>query len=140
MFYECDFGRHKGCDGGAILFCVLFQIEKCHKHLCDIVFWVVLPLSVGLLTFLQVGLCRFEVCLERRPGLFLIQLGAQGPAVYLKISCLCNEAVCDVDDLSLCYWLTRCSFVINAPIKPLVEDFEWFIGILCLPELYVVLR
>ena len=82
-----------------------------------------------MLPSLQVGLSLDEVHLEQRPGLFLLQLGAPGPAVFLKLPHFRNEAVGDADNLSLCDGLARRGRLVNALIKPRVEAFEWFVRI-----------
>ena len=97
-------------------------------------------LSGGFLPFLQVSLRLDEVCLERRPGLLLLRIGVPGPSVFLKLSRFCDKAVCDADNLSLSYWIVHRGRVINALFKPRVEAFEWFIGIIGLPEISVILR
>ena len=37
-------------------------------------------------------MCLNEVRLERRPGIFVLRLGAQGPAVFLKLTIFRDEA------------------------------------------------
>ena len=139
LFCYCSVVSRKVCDGGAILRCGLCQIGKFHGHIWDVVRCVVPPLLGGLLLFPQVGLRLDEVRLERCPGIFLLRLGPPGPSVFLKISCFCDEAVCNAYDLSLCYGLTRRGHIINTLVKPCVEAFEWFIGIVILPELRFIL-
>ena len=60
------------------------------------------PLTGGLLLFAQVGLRFNEVGLELSPGIFRIRLGAPGPTVFLTLTCLREEAICDTYDLSRC--------------------------------------
>ena len=78
--------------------------------------------------------------LEQRPGLILLRLGLPGPAVFLKLSRFCDEAVGDADDLSLFYGIARRNCVVDTLVKPCVEDFEWFVRIVGLPEIPSVLR
>ena len=78
--------------------------------------------------------------LERRPSIFLLQLGAPGPAVFLKLPRFRDKAVCNADDIYLYDGIACRSCVVNALVKPRVESFKWFVGILVLPELPVVLR
>ena len=63
-----------------------------------------------------------------------------GPAVFLKLPRFRDEPVGNADDLSLCDWLARRSCVVNELVKPRVEAFKWFVGIVGLPDLPVVLR
>ena len=98
------------------------------------------PLVGGLLTFLQVSLRLDEVRLEQSPGIFLLRLGAPGPAVFLKLPCFRDEAVDDADNLSLYDGLARRGCIVKALVQTCVEAFEWFVGIVGLPELPVVLR
>ena len=100
---------------------------------------MVYPLLGGLLTFPQVRMRLDEVHLGRRSGLFLIQLGAPGPAVFLKFPSLWDKAVGNADDFSLCDGLTRRGRVVNVLVQTRVEDFEWFVNIVGLLELPVVL-
>ena len=85
---------------------------------------MVYPLLGGLLTFLQVGMRLNEVHLERRSGLFLIQLGEPGPEVFLKFPHLWDKAVGNADNLSLCDGLTRRGRVVNVLVQTCVEDFS----------------
>ena len=101
---------------------------------------VVYTLSGGLLLSLQVGMRLNKVRLEQRPGLFLIQLGGPGLSVFLKFPCFRVKAVGNADNLSLYDGLARRSCVVNTLVKPRVEAFEWFVGIVGLLELPVILR
>ena len=97
------------------------------------------PLAGGLLAFLQVGLHFDEMCLEFSPGIFLLQLGSPGLAVFLELPRFRGKAVGDEDDLPLCDGLTRHGCVIDALIHPRVEAFKWLIAIEGLLEFPVVL-
>ena len=80
---------------------------------------MVSSLSGGLLTFPQVGLRLDEVRMEQHRGLFLIQLGAPGLAVFLKFPCFYDKSVRNADKLSLYDGLAR--RIVNALIQSCVE-------------------
>ena len=88
----------------------------------------------------QVSLRLDEVRLEQCSGLFLLQLGAPGPEVFLKLPCFRNEVVGDTDDFSLCDGLACRGRVVSALVKSRLEDFEWFVGIVGLLEIPSVIH
>ena len=51
----------------------------------------------------------------------------------------CDKAVGDANDVYFFDGLARRGRVVNALVQPCAETFEWFVGILGLPELPVVL-
>ena len=128
-------------DGGAILFCGLYQIGKRHGHFHGVFCGtgVLPPLTGVLITFPQVDLRFDEMCLEFCPGLFLLQLGLPGLAVFLEFLHFRNKAVGNSDDLPFCYRISRRGRIIDALVQPRVEDFDGLVGILGFPELPVVI-
>ena len=75
------------------------------------------------------------MCLELSLGLFRIRLGAPGPAFFLELSRLHDEAVGDADNLSFCDRLARCGCVIHALIQPRAEALEGLVSIAGIPKL-----
>ena len=126
---------------GAILRRGLCQIGKCHGHFHGAVCGSGLlpPLTGCLMVFSQVGLRFDKMCLEFSPGLFLLQLGLPGLAVFLEFLHFRNKAVGNSDDLPFCYRISRRGRIIDALVQPRVEDFDGLVGILGFPELPVVI-
>ena len=88
---------------------------------------------------MQVCLCLNEMYLEFSPGIFRLQLGAPGPAVFLKLAGLCNEDLCHAYDLSFCDGISRRGCIIYACVEPRIEDLEWIFRVEGFPHLLVVL-
>ena len=70
----------------------------------------------------------------------MVILCATGLTFLLKISCFCDEAVCDAHDLSFHDELTCRSFLVDAIVEPRIETIERLFGVEKFPHISVVLR
>ena len=79
--------------------------------------------------FGQVCLCLDEICLEQCQGIFLLQLDAPGLAVFLKLTCFCDEAISDAHNLYFRDRISCRSCIVNTLVEPLKEALERLSGV-----------
>ena len=88
----------------------------------------------------QVCLCLNEMCMEFSPGFFRPQLGVPGLAVFLKLACIHDEAVCYAYVLSLCDGLDRRYCVVYPLLELRIEDLERIFGVEGFPQFRAACR
>ena len=91
-------------------------------------------LTGRLLLFLQVDLHFDEVCLERSPGPFLLQLGFPGLVVFLELPRFRKEAAGNADDFSFHDGFDGRGCLVNALFQSCVKALEGIVSIIGLPD------
>ena len=89
---------------------------------------------------MQVWLRLDEMCLEFIPVILRLQFYAPDLAVFLKLACLRDEAICDAHDLNFSDRLVWYGYLVYALVDPRIEALERLIGADGLPNILVICR
>ena len=88
--------------------------------------------------FSQVLLCLEKHFLEFSPGLFRLRLGASYLEILFKLSCIFDEAVCYVHDLSLHDRIDHHGFIVYTLVETSIEDLKRLVGVEGFPQLCAI--
>ena len=98
----------------------------------------VAALAWGLLPLSGVWLCLDEVCLEGRPGFFI--LFPTRHTVFGVLSRICYKSLGDTNKLCFWYWLARGHCEVGALVEPLNEAFKGLRRVVRWPDSLVIVR